>query len=102
MSTMGQRLQLHELFVAMVDDVYFQPPAEMAITYPCIVYRRDPADTQFADNVPYNITKKYMVTVIDEDPDSLIPGKVAALPSCLHNRSFAHGQLNHDVYTLYF
>jgi hypothetical protein len=99
---MAQRLDLHAILVGFVDHVYFQPPADLAMTYPCIVYKRDNADTQFADDIPYTITKKYMVTVIDEDPDSLIPDKVAALPTSIHNRSFAAGQLNHDIYTLHF
>lgn len=99
---MAQRLQLHELLLAMADNVYFQPPSGLAMLYPCIVYKRDRADTEFGDDLPYRISKKYQVTVIDRNPDSDIPDKVAALPSCLHNRSFAAGQLNHDVYTLYF
>jgi hypothetical protein len=43
-----------------------------------------------------------MVTVIDEDPDSDIPGKVAMLPMTLFNRWFAADNLNHDIYTVYF
>lgn len=99
---MGQRSQLHSLLLTFVDDVYFQPPADLAMTYPCIVYKRDPADTIFGDNIPYKVTKKYMVTVIDENPDSDIPDKVAAMQSSRHNRSYAANQLNHDVYVLYF
>lgn len=99
---MARRLQLHEKLLEITAHVYFQPPANLALTYPCIVYKRDNADTEFADDIPYTVTLKYMVTVIDEDPDSLISGKVAQLRSCIHNRSFAAGQLNHDVYTLHF
>lgn len=104
MSIMGQRLQLQAKLEILLGatNVYFQPPADLAMTYPCIVYKRDNADTEFADDIPYHITKRYMVTVIDENPDSVIPDKVAALPSCLHNRSYAANQLNHDVYVLYF
>jgi len=46
--------------------------------------------------------KRYKVTVIDPDPDSLIPDKVASLPSAVFNRFFAANNLNHDVYNLYF
>jgi hypothetical protein len=70
--------------------------------YPCIVYNRDEAVTKFADNSPYRYTKRYQVTIIDRDPDSDIPGKVAALPQCLFNRFFVADNLNHDVYNLYF
>ena len=70
--------------------------------YPCIVYKRVTGDTQFADNIPYIIKKKYQITVIDSNPDSLIPDKVAQLPYCVFDRHFTSGNLNHDVYNLYF
>jgi hypothetical protein len=40
--------------------------------------------------------------IIDQDPDSAIPPKVAALPMCLFNRFYTADNLNHDVYNLYF
>jgi len=83
-------------------NVYFQPPNNLAMQYPCIVYKRDAADTKFADNAPYSYTKRYQVTVIDKNPDSLIPDKVAALPLCVFNRHFTAGSLNHDVFILYY
>jgi hypothetical protein len=70
--------------------------------YPCIVYQRDNANTEFAGNYPYRYTLRYQVTVIDRNPDSDIPGKVAGLPMCLFNRSFTADNLHHDVYNLYF
>jgi len=70
--------------------------------YPCIVYKRDAARSAFADNKPYNHTKRYQVTVIDSNPDSDIPKQVAALPMCVFDRFFTANQLNHDVYTLFF
>jgi len=74
----------------------------MQIQYPCIVYQRYNALTVFADNLPFRRTKRYQVTVIDADPDSPIPDEVAKLPMCTHNRFFVAGNLNHDVFNLYF
>lgn len=108
---MAPRLQLQTLLENLLvtedtpDDkikVYFQPPENIEMEYPCIVYERDDADTQFAGNKPYSYTKRYQVTIIDQDPDSPIPGKVAALPMCRFNRFFVADNLNHDVYNLYF
>lgn len=70
--------------------------------YPCIVYQMDKAQTKFADNNPYRYAKRYQVTVIDRDPDSTIPDKVAALPACTFDRFFVTDNLNHFVFTLYF
>jgi len=99
---MAPRVQLHQLLEDIVDHVYFQPPENIQLVYPCIIYSRDSADTKFADDVPYSFTQRYQVTVIDRDPDSAIPAKVAALPRTSYNRFFAAENLNHDVFSLYF
>lgn len=99
---MGQRLTLHQILETIAPKVYFQPPTNVRLEYPCIVYHRDFADTKFADDKPYNHTKRYMVIVIDRDPDSQIPDKVAALPMSLFNRFYTADDLNHDVFNVYF
>jgi hypothetical protein len=99
---MAPRLQLHDILKAFTDNVYFQPPENITLQYPCIIYQRDYAETMFADDIPYNHTLRYVVTVIDRDPDSDIPGKVASMPMCLFNRFFTADNLNHDVYRVYF
>lgn len=99
---MGQRLNLQKLLEAITTNVYFQPPTNIKLEYPCIVYKRDFANTKFADNVPYAHKKRYMVTVIDANPDSVIPEKVALLPMSVFNRFYTNDNLNHDVYSVYF
>jgi hypothetical protein len=99
---MGRRLELQTLLETFTDHVYFQPPNDQQIQYPCIVYQRYLAKTEFADNIPYTYTDRYQVTVIDPDPDSLIPSKIAGLQMCLKNRFFVVGNLNHDVFNLYY
>lgn len=99
---MGLRLELHAILKAITPTVYFQPPNGMQMTYPCIVYKRDFASTEFADNNPYRNTKRYQVTVIDRDADSAIPDKVAKLPMCTYNRFFTADNLNHDVFNIFF
>lgn len=72
------------------------------MSYPCIVYHRDDIQDAFADNIPYNRTRRYLVTVIDENPDSGIVDSVSNLPLSQYNRSYAADNLNHDVFILYF
>jgi len=64
--------------------------------------RRDVTDTRFADNGPYKHHKRYQVTVIDRNPDSVIPDRVAELPLCTHIQFFTADNLNHDVFSLFF
>lgn len=101
---MAPRLDLQRLLESLLGsrNVYFQPPPTMQMKYPCIVYTRDNIRISHAGNLPYKHEKRYRLTVIDRDPDSDIPDKVAMLPKCSFNRSFAADSLNHDVFTLYF
>lgn len=99
---MAPRQQFHEILKGITDNVYFQPPENVNLQYPCIIYNRDFLATQFADNGPFSLTKRYMVTVIDKDPDSDIPDKVAELPMSNFNRFYTADGLNHDVYQVFF
>lgn len=101
---MGPRLQLQSLLESLLGsgNVYFQPPANVQMQYPCIVYQRDQARTEFAGDLPYRYAQRYQVTIIDRDPDGDTLGKIAALPMCLYNRGYAADGLNHDVFSLYY
>lgn len=101
---MAQRLELQALLKSLLgsDNVYFQPPPTVNMEYPAIVYNRDDVVIEFANNRPYKHKKRYQVTVIDPDPDSDIPDKIAELPLCSFDRFYTADNLNHDVFTLYF
>lgn len=100
----ARREELDALLVEVsgTENVYFQPPPNLTMQYPCVVYERDSADTEFADNRPYHRTQRYQVSVISRNPDSEIPSKIAELPMCIHSRFFTADNLNHDVFTLFF
>ena len=101
---MGQRLEFQSLLenVLGAGDVYFQPPGDLRMNYPCIVYNRSQIKTTFADNSPYFHTKRYQVTVIDRNPDSETPDKIAKLPMCSFDRHYVADNLNHDVFNIHF
>jgi hypothetical protein len=101
---MGSRIDLQNLLETLLDSehVYFQPPATVKMEYPCIVYSHSDTKTLFADNTPYVHTLRYQIIVIDADPDSTIPGKIANLPMCKFQRHYTADNLNHDVYNLYY
>lgn len=101
---MAPRQSLHEILKDLLGsgNVYFQPPSNVRMKYPAIVYSRDDIKTDFADNRPYKNMRRYQVTVIDKDPDSDIHEKLLDLPRCSYDRFFAAEDLNHDVYNLYY
>lgn len=99
-----RRLDLHNILTEIdeVGPVYFQPSVNVTMSFPCIVYERDYEDVKFAGDMPYNRTKRYKVTVIDRNPDSEIPDRVAALPMCSFDRYFVADNLHHYSYKIYF
>lgn len=99
---MAPRLELQELLELFTPHVYFQPPTNAEMQFPCIVYNRDGAWPEYADNTTYKNIKRYQVTVIDRNPDSEIPDKVEELPRARFDRWFAADQLNHYVFNLFF
>jgi hypothetical protein len=101
---MAQRLELQALLVDILgtNDVYFQPPPTVQMKYPCIVYHRDYELVNHADDLVYKRRKRYLITIIDQNPDSGIPDKVSELPLCVYDRFYTADNLNHDVYKLFF
>ena len=99
---MASRTDLQTLLETICPVVYFQPPPDHEMVYPCIVYSRSDINTEFADDLPYKHTKRYSITVIDPDPDSTIPDDISMLPRCTFDRAFKSDQLNHDVFTILF
>ena len=101
---MGTRQELHTLLVNLLPgvNIYFQPPPSFKMVYPCVIYKRDYAETKFSGNKPYFYQTRYLVTVIDTNPDSAIPKKIAMLPMCVFDRFYTADNLNHDVYKLFY
>lgn len=83
-------------------NVYFQPPENVKIQYPCIVYKRERGDAEFAGNRPYHNEMRYQLTVMSRDPDFEVVRTLQEHPKCLHIRYFPVQDLNHDVFTLVF
>lgn len=99
-----KRLELQALLKGLegVVEAYFQPTPNVSMKYPCIVYKLDDVKTRFAGNFPYSRAKRYQVTVMDRDPDSVIPDLIGLLPKSDFERSMTVDNLNHWIFNLYF
>lgn len=98
------RSELHVILEAIegVNDAWFQEDPTKTLNYPVIVYARDDSFSLYADNIKYLFKKRYTVTVIDRDPDSLIPDLVELLPLTTFDRFYKSAGLNHFAFKLYF
>lgn len=104
---MDKRLELDALLrkvmkdVSGVENVYFQPPENLLLKYPAIVYSRSDIRNRPADDMVYSQFTFYDLTVIDKNPDSLLVYAVASLPRCKFGRHFKSDNLNHDTFTIF-
>jgi hypothetical protein len=96
------RLQLHSLLTGLTEHVYFQPPPNDQMQYPVHLVFTGWTSADHANNELYRHAKQYQVTVVDRDPDSILPDQVEALPLCAFVRAFPADDLNHWVFDLYF
>lgn len=96
------RVDLQHLLedIAGKKHVYFQPPDNLNLNYPAIVYGLLTTNNSHADNSVYAQKNAYQITVIDHDPDSEISKRVSKLPTCRMIRAFSSDRLNHFVYAL--
>jgi hypothetical protein len=99
---MAPRAQLQLILEQILPNVYFQPPPNVQMEYPAIVYQRARADSVFANNDPYRVTKQYEVTMITRNPDESAFDALVLLPMCTHERNYVADNLNHDVFNIYF
>lgn len=104
---MGRRQELQavleSLYISGTPHVYYQPPKDARMVYPCIVYKLYDIPSIHANNRPYGIGHKYQVTVIDSNPESPLVERVAALPTCsMDVPPYVVDNLYHFVFSLYY
>jgi hypothetical protein len=101
---MRNRAELDAILAELVGEehLYYQPPENVRLDYPCIIYQLADRNPAYADDLPYNINKSYQVTYISKDPDDPIPDELSKLPMSKFNRRYVSDKLYHDVYTIFY
>lgn len=82
--------------------VWFQPPSNISMTYPTVIYHMEGSNNTHADNSTYTKDVRYSVVVMDTNPDSTLWSSIMdAIPrSSLDNVMNVEG-LYHWNITLY-
>lgn len=99
-----RRLELHKKLVELLgnNNVYYRPPENLKMQYPCIRYKKDNILINHANNHSYRKTDRYQITVIDKKPDNEVIDKLLELPMSGFDTHYESDNLNHDVITLYY
>ena len=96
------RLDVHALLQEISgygSRIYYNPPENIKMGYPCIVYSRVNLGARHADNMPYFRYDTYTVTHIyaKESDNSL--SELLTSSGFVFDRNFITDNLHHDVYT---
>lgn len=100
---MASRLDLHDELLPLCPNVYFQPPSNITMKYPCIVYNKSDKMRLYASDAVHYSKQEYKVTVIDVNPDSEIADQIEAkFQYCVIDRYYTADNLNHTALTLFY
>lgn len=100
---MASRLELHSELLKFLPNVYFQPPSNIQMIYPCIVYNKTGRNRHFGNDVIYLSQQGYQITVIDRDPDSEVADKIEEhFDHGVITQYFTVDNLNHTLLNLYY
>lgn len=84
-------------------NTYFEPPANVRMQYPCVVYSRSGIYDTRADDLKYLKRQRFSVTVIDTNPDTEWPQMILDhFPYARFDRPFSADRLAHYVISVYY
>lgn len=93
---------LHSLRqVVKHDQVYFQPPENLKIGYPAVVFHLSKMEIDRASDVPYKGAKEYSVTLITKDPEPDVIDEILKIPYSSLDTTYISDGMNHFVFTVY-
>lgn len=100
---MADRLDLHKKLCEILGsrNVYFNPPESIKLSYPAIVYSLSAIKNSLADNIKYSSRKRYLVILIDKNPDSTYVDKINEITLCFFDRSYMANNLYHFAFYIY-
>lgn len=98
------RIELQALLEEILGsrNVYFQPPENIKLKYPCIIYSFAKFHTKKADNRDYLRGRRYEITLIHTNPDNEVVDKLQDLQYCDLDRPFVSDNLYHYTFTLFY
>lgn len=102
---MHNRSELHKKLERLMgsSNVYFQPPASVQLSYPCVIYTLGTGDMKRADDSVYMYTYSYEVIFIYKRPNIDIVEQVLKTFSMSSiYRVYVSDNLNHYAFRIYY
>lgn len=102
---MASRMDLQNELIVLLgsDHVYYDPPENLQMQYPCFIYTVSKANERYSDNKVYRYVNGYDITYVDinQDSDVLEKFKTHFLMSNF-NRHYVADELHHTVFVVYW
>lgn len=104
MSPEERRLELHQKLVSLLGstNVYHQPPENLALRFPAIIYERVDYDVIHADDIPYHVTREWQITVVSQEPSNPVVDALMEWPTAAFKTSYVVDRMRHDVVNIYY
>lgn len=83
-------------------NVYFQPPENIKINYPAIIYKLETINKTNANNAMYKHNCKYSLTYISKNPDDDTVIKILSLDHSSMNARYIADGLYHTKFTIFY
>lgn len=84
------------------NEVYYQPPESMKMSYPAIILSRDILNSNYANDKKYSKMDKYKIVVATKLPDIPVLDDILDLPYCSSTVApYMSNGLIHYVFSIY-
>lgn len=83
-------------------NVYFQPPENIKLKFPCILFEVSSMDLTHADNTLYERVIQFSVMYISKTTNEDVVDKLTALPYSWFERHFVQDGLNHYIFRIFY
>lgn len=81
--------------------VYFQPPENLKIGYPAVIFHLSKIKVDRADDAPYKGAREYSVTLITKEPEPEVLDEILKIPYTTLDTTYIADGMNHFVFTTY-
>lgn len=81
--------------------VYFQPPENLKIGYPAVIFHLSKVKLDHADDVPYKGAREYSITLIAKEPEPDVLDEILKIPYTTLDTTYIVDGMNHFVFTTY-
>ena len=95
------RLTLHNKLKMLCSNVYFQPPSNIGLVFPAVVYSIKTIKIRHANDAPYTFKTVYQIILISKNPEEAILYELLKLTGISFDTAYAKDHLYFNVLSIH-